>query len=183
MTFENREFVSVSFVLFSLCLALVVHLHLLSFEVEFITVNGDHAHRAHDLSALRLGGPTENIIQAVVPVGVSLHWLSSCGGPRPLLLLNGLNVFKGALTVFLLLIVLSACLLFSGGSRGSLASLHDIINDLTVSDEDIASWKGGIRLSNSLLGGHTKLVTLATTIVFCSVIVVLRLELWHLCYF
>ena len=44
MTFENREFVSVSFVLFALCLALVVHLHLLSFEVELITVNGDHAH-------------------------------------------------------------------------------------------------------------------------------------------
>ena len=98
-------------------------------------------------------------------------------------MLNGLNMFKGALTVFLLLIVLSACLLLSGGSRWSLASLHDIINDLTVSDENIACWQGGIRLSNSLLGGHTKLVTLAAAIIFCSVIVVLGLELWHLCYF
>ena len=135
---ENGELVSVSFVLFALCLAFVVHLHLLSFEVELITVNGDHAHRAHDLTALRLGGPAENIIQAVVPVGVSLHWFGSGGGPGPFVVFNGLGVLKSALTVLLLLALLGARLLFSGGSRRCLAPLHDIVNDLRVRDKDIA---------------------------------------------
>ena len=148
---ENSEPVSVSFVLLSLCLALVVHLHLLSFEVELITVNGDHAHRAHDLTALRLGGPAENIIQAVVPIGVSLHRVGSGGSPGPLLVFNGLDVLKNALAVFLLLVVLGARLLLSGGTGRCLASLHDIVNNLTVRDKDIAALKGGIRPSNGLL--------------------------------
>ena len=137
-TIENSEPVSVSFVLLSLCLALVVHLHLFSSEVELITVNGDHAHRAHDLTALRLGGPGKNIIQAVVPIRVSHHWVGSGGGYGLLLVFNGLDVLKNALTVFLLLVVLGARLLLSGGTGRCLASLHDIVNNLTVRDKDIA---------------------------------------------
>ena len=148
---ENSEPVSVSFVLLSLCLALVVHLHLLSSEVELITVNGDHAHRAHDLTSFRLCGTGKNIIQAVVPIGVSLHWVGSSGGSGPLLVFNGLDVLKNALAVFLLLVVLVARLLLSGGTGRCLASLHDIVNNLTVRDKDIARLKGGIRLSNGLL--------------------------------
>ena len=146
---ENSEPVSVSFVLFSLCLALVVHLHLLSSEVELITVNGDHAHRAHDLTALRLSGPGKNIIQAVVPIRVSHHRIGSGGGL--LLVFDGLDVLKSTLTVFLLLVVLVARLLLSGGTGRCLASLHDIVNNLTVRDKDIARLKGGVRPSDGLL--------------------------------
>ena len=151
-TVENSEPVSVSFVLLSLCLALVVHLHLLSFEVELITVNGDHAHRTHDLTALRLGGTGENIIQAVVPIGVSLHWVGSGGGTWPKSrLFNGLFMFEHTLTVLLLLVVLGARLLLSGGTGRCLASLHDIVNNLRVRDKNIAGLKGGVRPSDGLL--------------------------------
>ena len=141
--------------------------------MELITVYGNHAHRAHDLTALRLGGPAENIIQAVVPIGVSLHWLGSCGGPGLLLILNGLYMFEHAFTVLLLLVVLGARFLLFGGSRRCLASLHDILNNLRFRDENIARLQGGIRPSNGLFGGHAKLVALVTAIVLRSVIVAL----------
>ena len=141
--------------------------------MELITVNGDHAHRAHDLTALRLSGPGKNIIQAVVPIRVSHHWVGSGGGHGLLLMLNGLDVLKNALAVFLLLVVLVACLLLSGGTGRCLASLHDIVNNLRVRDKNIAGLKGGVRPSDGLLGGHTKLVALVTAIEFRSVILAL----------
>ena len=85
-------------------------------------------------------------------------------------MLNWLDVFKLTLTVLLLLVVLVSRFLLFSGSRGGLASLHDIVNNLRVGNENIAGVQGGIRPSNGLFGGHTKFYTLVPGLIFHDVI-------------